>query len=130
MKGYTGRILFVDLTSGKKEEQSLPESTYRDFIGGVGLGARILYECMKPKVDPLGSANMLGFLTGPLIATQAPMAAKHIVVTKSPLTNTWGEANSGGGSARNLNSQAMMLSFLLEPLKDRCTSLSMRERLS
>jgi aldehyde:ferredoxin oxidoreductase len=96
MKGYSGRILFVDLTSGKMEEESLTESTYRDFIGGVGLGARILYERMKPKVDPLGPDNMLGFMTGPLSATQAPLAAKHMVVTKSPLTHTWGEANSGG----------------------------------
>ena len=96
MKGYSGRILFVDLTSGKMKEESFPESLYRDFIGGVGLAARILYERMKPRVDPLGPDNMLGFMTGPLSATQAPLAAKHMVVTKSPLSHTWGEANSGG----------------------------------
>jgi aldehyde:ferredoxin oxidoreductase len=96
MKGYSGRILFVDLSSGKIKAESLPESTYRDFVGGVGLGAKILYERLKSGTDPLGPDNMLGFLTGPLTATQAPMAAKHIVVTKSPLTHTWGEANSGG----------------------------------
>jgi len=96
MKGYNGHILFVDLTSGKIEEESLPESTYRFSIGGVGLGARILYERLKPKANPLGPENILGFTTGPLTATQAPMAAKHTVVTKSPLTHTWGEANSGG----------------------------------
>lgn len=96
MKGYSGRILFVNLTSGKMEEELLTEGTYRDFIGGAGLGVRILYERMKPKVDPLGPDNMLGLMTGPLSATQAPLAAKHIVVAKSPLTHTWGEANSGG----------------------------------
>ena len=96
MNGYNGRILFVDLTSGKIKDESFPESTYRDFIGGVGLAARILYERMKPGVDPLGPDNMLGFMTGPLSATQAPLAAKHVVVTKSPLSHTWGEANSGG----------------------------------
>lgn len=96
MKGYSGRILFVDLTSGKIKEESLPDSTYRGFVGGVGLGVRILYERMKPKADPLGPDNMLGFMTGPLTGTQAPLAAKHMVVTKSPLTGTWGEANSGG----------------------------------
>jgi len=96
MKGYSGRVLFVDLTSGEMKEAQLTESTYRDFIGGVGLGARILYEHMKPKVDPLGPDNILGFMTGPLSATQAPLAAKHMVVTKSPITHAWGEANSGG----------------------------------
>lgn len=36
--GYMGKILFVDLTQGKITEESLPESVYRDFIGGIGLG--------------------------------------------------------------------------------------------
>jgi aldehyde:ferredoxin oxidoreductase len=58
--GYAGKILFVDLTTGKAKEESPPESLYRrDFIGGTGLGIRILYERIKPKVDPLGLKNML-----------------------------------------------------------------------
>ena len=100
-KGYNGKVLFVDLTSGSIKEESLPEKTYRDFIGGQGLGARILYERMKPKVDPLGPDNMLGFLVGPLTGTGIH-GARFQVVTKSPLTGGWGDSNSGGSFAVEL----------------------------
>ena len=94
-KGYNGKVLFVDLTSGSIKEESLPEKTYRDFIGGQGLGARILYERMRPKADPLGPDNMLGFLVGPLTGTGIH-GAKFQVVAKSPLTGGWGDSNCGG----------------------------------
>ncbi|MBW1802099.1 MAG: aldehyde ferredoxin oxidoreductase family protein [Deltaproteobacteria bacterium] len=96
MGGFKGRIAFIDLTKGTTTEQTLPESMYRRFIGGVGLGVRTLLENMKPGVDPLGPDNILGFLPGLLSGTALPMATKFSVVAKSPLTRTWGEANSGG----------------------------------
>jgi aldehyde:ferredoxin oxidoreductase len=80
------------------KEESLPEKVYRDFIGGQGLGAKILYERMKPKVDPLGPDNMLGFLVGPLTGTGIH-GARFQTVTKSPITGGWGDANSGGSFA-------------------------------
>jgi aldehyde:ferredoxin oxidoreductase len=67
--GYHGKILFIDLTSGSYYEESLPDKIYRDYIGGVGLGARILYERMKPGMDALGPDNILGFLPGLLTGT-------------------------------------------------------------
>lgn len=93
---YAAKILFVDLTKGTIKEEKLPEKTYRDFIGGNGLGIRILYERMKPKADPLGADNFLGFVTGPLTATTTPGSGRYTVVTKSPTTGAWAEANSGG----------------------------------
>jgi len=93
-KGYNGKVLFVDLTSGSVKGENLPEKVYRDFIGGQGLGVRILYERMKPKVDPLGPDNILGFLVGPLTGTGIH-GAKFQVVAKSPLTGGWGDANCG-----------------------------------
>ncbi|GAI17961.1 unnamed protein product, partial [marine sediment metagenome] len=94
MKGYNGKVLFVDLTSGSIKEENLPEKMYRDFIGGQGLGVRILYERMKPKVDPLGPDNMLGFVVGPLTGTGIH-GARYQMVGKSPLTGGWGDSNSG-----------------------------------
>ncbi len=94
--GYTGKILFVDLTTGAIKEESPSESVYRDFIGGIGLGVRILYERMKPKANPVGPDNILGFVTGPLTATPTPGSGRITVVTKSPLTGTWAESNAGG----------------------------------
>jgi aldehyde:ferredoxin oxidoreductase len=94
--GYAGKILMVDLTAGTIKEESPLEETYRQYIGGTGLGARILYERMKPGANPLGPDNMLGFVTGPLTATSVPGSGRFTVVTKSPLTGGWADSNSGG----------------------------------
>ena len=94
--GYTGRVLTVDLTTGAIKEESPSEDMYHDFIGGTGLGVRILYERMKPKSDPLGPGNILGFVTGPLTGTTVPGSGRFTVVTKSPVTGGWADSNSGG----------------------------------
>ena len=57
--GYTGKMLFVDLSTGEMNEETPDESLYRDFIGGYGVGARILYSRMKGGVHPLGPENIL-----------------------------------------------------------------------
>lgn len=94
--GYMNRVLFVDLTDGSIRDDMLPEGVYRGFIGGSGLGANILYNHMRPDTDPLGPENVLGFVTGPLTGTAVPMSGRFVVVGKSPLTGTIGDANSGG----------------------------------
>ena len=94
--GYIGKILFVELSSGNIQEEALDEKICRDFIGGYGLGARIIYSRQKPGVDPLGPESILGFITGPLTGTPVPTGARYVVVGKSPLTGGWGDANSGG----------------------------------
>ncbi len=94
--GYAGKILIVDLSVGSIEETVLPEKTYREFIGGYGLGIRMLYERMPPGADPLGPDNMLGFVAGVLTGTSVPGSGRYGVVTKSPLTGAWCESNGGG----------------------------------
>ncbi len=96
LDGYAGKMLFVDLSKGSMKEAELPEQIYREFIGGYGIGVRVLYEQMKGRVDPLGEGNMLGFVTGALTATSVPGSGRYGVVTKSPLTGAWGESNGGG----------------------------------
>jgi aldehyde:ferredoxin oxidoreductase len=91
-----GKVLFVNLSTGKIKEEKPAESLYRDFIGGYGLGARILYSRQKGGVDPLGPDNTLGFLTGPLTGTPSTFAGRYGVVAKSPLTGGWGDSNGGG----------------------------------
>jgi aldehyde:ferredoxin oxidoreductase len=94
--GFLNRWLFVDLTDGKIVEEEIEEPLLRSFLGGYGLGAKILYDRMKPNVDPLGPENMLGFLTGPLTGTPAIIGSRFMVVGKSPLTGGWGDSNCGG----------------------------------
>ena len=51
--GYVGKLLFADLTKGTLNEKALSEELAKNFIGGYGIGARLLYDMMKPGVDPL-----------------------------------------------------------------------------
>ena len=94
--GYMGKLLFVDLSTRETRVEPLDERVARDFIGGYGMGARILYERMPAGVDPLGPDNLLGFVTGPFTGTPAICSGRFTVVGKSPLTGGWGDANCGG----------------------------------
>ncbi len=94
--GYMGKILFANLTTGELKTETPDDKFYRDYIGGHGIGARVLYSRQKGGVDALGPDNILGFVTGPLTGTPHPTGSRYQVVCKSPLTGGWGDANSGG----------------------------------
>jgi aldehyde:ferredoxin oxidoreductase len=94
--GFMGKILWVDLSKGTFEEETIGEDLYRKFLGGYGLGARILFDRMPKKADPLGSGNILGLVPGLLTGTGAVFSGRFMVVAKSPLTGGWGDANCGG----------------------------------
>jgi aldehyde:ferredoxin oxidoreductase len=100
--GYMGKILWVNLSTGVIDIETPDESLYRNYIGGYGIGARILYNRLKAGVDPLGPENIFGLLTGPLTGTPAIVGARYVAVAKSPLTGGWGDANSGGDFGPNL----------------------------
>ena len=95
-RGYMGKLLDVDLSTGKVRVERLPQALCRQFLGGYGLGAKLLYDRMKPGTDALGPENLLGFFTGPLTGSPAIEGNRFVVVCKSPLTGTWGDANCGG----------------------------------
>ncbi|MBN2041765.1 MAG: aldehyde ferredoxin oxidoreductase family protein [Spirochaetes bacterium] len=94
--GYMGKLLFVDLSTGKIHEETPDESLYRDYLGGYGIGARILYDRQKPGVDPLSPDSIFSIVTGPLTGTPSMFGCRFAVVSKSPLTGGYGDANSGG----------------------------------
>jgi hypothetical protein len=78
--GYAGKLLFINLTNGIIDARPLSEEIAAKFIGGYGLGARILYEIMKKGMDPLGPESVLGFVGGPLNATSAFFGGRYSVV--------------------------------------------------
>ncbi len=96
MKGRCGKLLDIDLTSGKTKELIISEEIARKYVGGRGLGARLLYDLLPPKTDPLSPENILIFLTGPFTGSMAPGSSKFVVVTKSPLTGGWCDSYSSG----------------------------------
>ncbi|MEK7399016.1 MAG: aldehyde ferredoxin oxidoreductase family protein [Candidatus Poribacteria bacterium] len=93
---YAGYILVVDMTTVNTEKQELNEDYARQYIGGRGLGARYLYDLLKPGVDPLSSDNVLIMMTGPFTGTGIYSCQKYEWVTKSPLTNIYLCSNTGG----------------------------------
>lgn len=90
------KAFVVDLSNGKISEKPIKRKLIEDFIGGRGLGIRLLYEYNKPKVDPLGPDNHLIFIVGPYSGTPGAFTAFYNVTTKSPLTGTCTAAHSGG----------------------------------
>lgn len=95
-KGYMGKILFVDLTTGDIREEKVPEEIYEKYIGGMGLAAYYLYNRIPKGADPLGPENMIAFLPGLLTGTGSFFTGRWMVAGKSPLTGGWGDANCGG----------------------------------
>ncbi len=102
MFGLMGKIVRVNLTEGKITEEEIPQDMAKMFVGGVGLATKYLYDEVPKGTDPLGPDNKLIFMTGPLTGTACPSAGRYSVVSKSPLTGTWAQANSGGFFAPEL----------------------------
>ena len=95
--GYMGKILEVDLTSGQIDTRALTQELADTWIGGSGLGAHLLAEHPESaKADPLSPENVLIFGTGPFNGTAVPLSNRLQVITKSPLTDVFGEADCGG----------------------------------
>jgi aldehyde:ferredoxin oxidoreductase len=91
-----GKILWVDLSRKELKDEALDEKFCRDFIGGYGFGARLLFSRQRAGIDPLGPENILGIATGPFTGTSVLAGSRYTVLAKSPLTGCWGDASSGG----------------------------------
>jgi aldehyde:ferredoxin oxidoreductase len=95
MNGYTGKILFVNLTTREITTQELNREYAAQFIGGSGLAARYIFDWIDANTDPLGPENPLVFMNGPLDGAGAPVSGRFAVCARSPQTGLWGEAIAG-----------------------------------
>lgn len=93
--GYFGKMLEIDLSSGKTTVRALDEGILRDYIGGEGLGAYLLYKELPPKTDPFSPANIFILLTGPFNGTACPSTRLNVSF-KSPHTGFYGHSQVGG----------------------------------
>lgn len=96
MAGWMDNIAEVDLSSDEVRFWNLGAEEREKFIGGRGIGAKLLYQNLEPGIDALGQDNILIISVGPLTGTPAPTSGRYVVSTKSPLTGTIFDANSGG----------------------------------
>ncbi len=102
MFGYGGRILRANLTTGQTSAEPLPEALARDYLGGRGVAAYLLYHEVPKGADPLGPENRLYISAGPLSGLLVPGAGKCDITTKSPLTGGYAGANIGGHIAAEI----------------------------
>ena len=95
MKGWTGNILRVNLTNRTFKKESFTEEFAKTWVGGRGFAAKILFDELKPGIDPLGPENKLIVALGPIAGIPAPNTGKAVVAAKSPLTGFYGDGNLG-----------------------------------
>jgi aldehyde:ferredoxin oxidoreductase len=101
MAGYAGKILRVDLTSGKITKEDIPDQMKAKFLGGRGFAVKILWDEVRG-VDPLDEGNKIVFATGPLTGLPVPSSGKMVIATKSPLTGGYGDSNIGSRASVHL----------------------------
>ena len=100
--GYAGKILRVNLTTGNIKAEPLSEEMARDYIGGRGFAANILYREIPAGTDPLSPANKVVVAAGPLSGLFLPGSGKITFASKSPATGGYGDSNMGGHMASEL----------------------------
>ena len=93
---YYEKIARINLSTGEIKVEPLDLELAHKFIGGRGLGTKILYDEGVATVEPLSPENKLIYITGPMTGAAAPSTGRYMVVTKSPLTGMIACSNSGG----------------------------------
>jgi len=97
--GYHGSYLRIDVSSGAAEHIPLPEDTLRQFVGGSGLGVKLLLDEGAALLDPLAPEAPLVFTFSPLVGSPLTTSAKFAVVSKSPLTERINDSLASSGFA-------------------------------
>ncbi len=106
MNGWMGRIVAIDLGSGRQEDLPVSDETRRRYLGGRGLGVRLYSDLCPQPLNPLAPENVLLFMAGPLTGT-VMTSGRFQVVSRSPLTGTICDSSSGGSFGAALKSAGL-----------------------
>lgn len=101
-KGFHGRVLFVDLSARTHRVEMIEPQIYRDYLGGYGLGAWLMWKHFPAGTDPLAPEACFALCSGLLTGLRTPFSGRTQIVGKSPLTGTWADSNSGGSVCSHL----------------------------
>lgn len=96
------KLVTVDLETGKIKTGNLEKDIVSKYVGGRGIGVKLLFDMLSPNTDPLSNDNVMVFASGPLTGTVVPLSGRHVVVSKSPLTGTVFDSSAGGFFGREL----------------------------
>ncbi|MBS1237739.1 MAG: Aldehyde ferredoxin oxidoreductase, partial [Deltaproteobacteria bacterium] len=100
--GTSNRILEVDLTRNQVDVYEVKPRERRLYLGGKGLGLKLLHDRLQAGADPMGEENIIAFMPGVLMGTGAPCSGRFAAVTKSPLTGIMTASSCGGPFGMNL----------------------------
>ena len=96
MKGYFNKFLKVDLSENLTAELPISDDDLERYVGGSTLAAKLIYDTVQPKMDPLSPDSPMVFATGPFTGSGSPMVSRLAICGISPATGLWGEATTGG----------------------------------
>ena len=102
MFGYHNKILIIDVSSKSWRWEDIQEEVLKDFIGGSGLGAYLLFNYCPPRTDPFSPENPLIFCASPLVGSRLTTTSKFAVVSKSPQTGFIGDSLSSSSLALSI----------------------------
>ncbi|MCP4629514.1 MAG: aldehyde ferredoxin oxidoreductase family protein [bacterium] len=102
MNSFAGQILWIDLSAGISEKKAIDPALIKNWLGGRGINAKLLWDLTKPGIDPLGPDNPIIFGTGAFSGTFAPSSGRLSITCKSPATNLYLKTNVGSHFAAEL----------------------------
>jgi len=97
--GYHGCYLRIDVSKGTSEYVPLSAIVLRQYLGGSGLGVKLLLDEGAAVMDPLAPEAPLVFAFSPLVGSPLTTSAKFAVVSKSPLTGRINDSLASSGFA-------------------------------
>ena len=97
--GYGGTILYVDLNNNRVRKEPTDKKLLENYLGGMGLASKILYDLLPVGTDPLSPENVLIYCGGPFIGTLIPGSSRGALITKSPQSGFIAESGTGGSIA-------------------------------
>lgn len=96
-RGYTDRVLYINLDDNTVKTKPVPALMKEKFIGGKGYGLKLLWEGTRPDTRWNDNDNEIIISPGPISGiTQYAGSGKSLVVSISPLTDIVIDSNVGG----------------------------------
>ncbi|MBF0203506.1 MAG: aldehyde ferredoxin oxidoreductase, partial [Desulfamplus sp.] len=120
IKGYSNRILEINLTDRSWSVYEAPVKDRELFMGGKGMGIKLLYDRLKPGIDPLGEDNIIIIMPGVTTGTGAPCSGRFEAISKSPLTGIIATASCGGPFGLHLQTAGYGGLIIKGKSKDKC----------
>lgn len=94
--GYAGYVLDIDLSARRAVKRPTDEDMIRQFVGGRGFVAKMLWDLVPRGAHPFSEENVVIIAPGPLSGAYLPASGKVHMGTKSPATGIYGDSNMGG----------------------------------